>query len=97
VAAKKIMNAFTGGRGTVREQREKGGNPDVCSVYQYFYFIFEEDDKKLGEIYTTCKSGSRICGDCKKILAERVKRFLAEHQHKREKARDTIQEFMLKD
>jgi tryptophanyl-tRNA synthetase len=97
VAAKKIMNAFTGGRGTVKEQREKGGNPDVCSVYQYFYFMFEEDDKKLREIYGTCKNGARICGDCKKMLAERVKKFLVDHQHKREKAKNIIQEFMLKD
>jgi tryptophanyl-tRNA synthetase len=97
MAAKKIMNAFTGGRGTVREQREKGGNPDVCSVYQYFYFMFEEDDRKLKEIYSTCKNGALICGDCKKMLAEKVKKFLVEHQHKREKAKNIIQEFMLKD
>ena len=35
VARKKIMNAFTGGRETVEEQRKKGGRPDICSVYQY--------------------------------------------------------------
>ncbi|MDI6642488.1 MAG: tryptophan--tRNA ligase [Candidatus Hodarchaeaceae archaeon] len=96
-AAKKIMNAFTGGRGTVKEQREKGGNPDICSVYQYFYFLFEESDKKLGEIYRTCKNGELICGDCKKMLAEKVKKFLVDHQRKREKAKNVIQEFMLKD
>jgi tryptophanyl-tRNA synthetase len=31
------------------------------------------------------------------MLAERVKRFLAEHQRRREKARDVVQEFMLRD
>jgi tryptophanyl-tRNA synthetase len=97
VAEKKIMNAFTGGRATAKAQREKGGNPDVCTVYQYFYFLFEEDDKKLGEIYNMCKRGETICGDCKKMLAERVKKFLETHQRRREKARDVIQDFMLRD
>jgi tryptophanyl-tRNA synthetase len=97
VATRKVMNAFTGGRGTVREHREKGGNPDICSVYQYFRFIFEEDDKKLKEMYSACKSGERICGDCKKILAERIQKFLTEHQERREKARDVIQDFMVRD
>jgi len=97
VAKRKIMNAFTGGRATIKEQREKGGNPEVCSVYQYYYFMFEEDDEKLEEIYRECKNGDRICGDCKKILAERVGRFLADHQRKREKAKSVIQDFMLKD
>lgn len=96
-AEKKIMNAFTGGAATVKEQREKGGNPEVCSVYQYYYFLFEEDDKKLKEIAEDCRSGKRICGDCKKILAERVKKFLIEHQKKREKAKDQIEKFMLRD
>lgn len=96
-AARKIMNAFTGGGATVKEQREKGGNPDICSVYLYYHFMFEEDDKKLKEIHRTCKNGELICGDCKKMLAERVKKFLVEHQRKREKAKSVIQEFMLKD
>lgn len=97
LAAKKVMNAFTGGRGTAKEQREKGGNPDICSVYQYFYFLFEEDDEKLMEIHEGCKGGERICGDCKKMLADRVKKFIIEHQEKREMAKSTIEKFMLKD
>ena len=97
VATKKIMNAFTGGRPTVNEQREKGGKPEVCSVYQYFYFLFEEDDKKLERIRSECERGEMICGDCKKELAERVVKFLAEHQRKREKAKAVVSEFMLKD
>lgn len=94
---KKIMNAFTGGAATVKEQKEKGGNPNVCSVYSYYEFLFEEDDKKLKEIYESCKGGERVCGECKQILAERVKRFLVEHQEKRDKAKTQIDRFMLKD
>ena len=97
LASRKIMNAFTGGRGTVKEQREKGGNPDVCSVYQYFYFLFEEDDEKLAKIHEECKGGERICGDCKNALAERVKKFITGHQEKRERAKGVIDKFMLRD
>ena len=97
VATKKIMNAFTGGRPTVKEQREKGGKPEICSVYQYFYFLFEEDDKKLEQIHSKCESGERICGDCKKELAEKVIKFLMEHQKKRKEAKTIIDKFMLKD
>lgn len=97
LAAKKIMNAFTGGMGTVREQKEKGGNPNICSVYQYFYFLFEDDDEKLRKIYDECKGGGRICGDCKEALAKRVEKFLTKHQEKRERAKNIIQKFMLRD
>jgi tryptophanyl-tRNA synthetase len=96
-AEKKIMNAFTGGGATIKEQREKGGKPEICSVYQYYYFLFEEDDKKIKEIFEDCKSGKRVCGECKAELAKRVKNFLAEHQKKREKAKNLVEKFMLRD
>ncbi|MEM4312384.1 MAG: tryptophan--tRNA ligase [Nitrososphaerales archaeon] len=94
---KKIMNAFTGGRATVEEHRKLGGQPDICPVYHYYEYLFEEDDKKLKEIYNSCKLGTLICGDCKAILANKVKKFMKEHQRKREKAKDIVNEFILKD
>ncbi|MEW6222817.1 MAG: tryptophan--tRNA ligase [Candidatus Hadarchaeota archaeon] len=97
VARRKVMNAFTGGGGTVKEHKEKGGVPEVCSVYQYFDFIFEEDDKKVKEMGRACRAGELICGECKKILADKVARFLIQHQEKREKAKDVVEKFMLKD
>jgi tryptophanyl-tRNA synthetase len=97
VIERKIMNAFTGGADTIEEQRKKGGNPDICPVYAYYFFLFEKDDKKLKEIYEDCKSGRRICGDCKRELAEKVKTFLAEHQKKREKAKKQIDKFIVRD
>ncbi|MHA1300803.1 MAG: tryptophan--tRNA ligase, partial [Candidatus Helarchaeota archaeon] len=33
---KKVNRAFTGGAASVAEQRENGGNPDICSVHKYF-------------------------------------------------------------
>ncbi len=94
IAKKKVMDAFTGGRATIKEQREKGGNPDICCVYQLYYILFEEDEKKLKERYTMCKLGNLICGDCKKELAERVARFLKDHQRKLKEAEKKIDKFM---
>lgn len=93
---RKVWNAFTGGRPTLAEQKKLGANPDVCSVYQYFLMLFEEDDKKLAEREKQCRTGEVMCGDCKKELTERINRFLAEHQRKREKARSTVDKFHIK-
>ena len=96
VAEKKIWNAFTGGRPTEREQRKYGGDPSICTVYYYFYYLFEESDEKMEEIESECRSGKVLCGEHKEMLAERVKKFLREHQKKREKARDVVEEFFFK-
>src|SRR3989344_3731203 len=47
--------AFSGGQPTVKEHKEKGGNPDIDISYQYLTF-FEENDKKLEKIYNDYKS-----------------------------------------
>jgi tryptophanyl-tRNA synthetase len=96
VAAGKVMAAYTGGRPTVKEQREKGGEPIVCTVYAYYYYLFEEDDPSLAELERECKAGDIVCGDCKARLAEVVKRFLIDFQRKRERARGQLDQFLLK-
>ena len=35
---KKIMNAFTGGRTTVEEQRKLGGQPEICRVFDMYRY-----------------------------------------------------------
>jgi tryptophanyl-tRNA synthetase len=92
---KKIWSAFTGGKPTVGEQRKLGGDPDACTVYQYFLYLFEESDEKLAQLVKECRAGETVCGDCKAILTERVTKFLLEHQKKREKARGTVERFMI--
>ncbi|MHA1220367.1 MAG: tryptophan--tRNA ligase, partial [Candidatus Heimdallarchaeota archaeon] len=84
-AKKKIMRSFTGGRTTVEEQKELGGEPDKCNVYWYEYYLFEPDDKKVQEMKTDCLAGKLLCGQCKKKLAEKVKLFITEHQERRNK------------
>jgi tryptophanyl-tRNA synthetase len=96
VAEKKVMGAFTGGQPTVREQREKGGDPTICSIYAYYYFLFEEDDGKLVNLENECRSGALICGDCKARLAKVIGRFLVGFQEKREKAKDVLDDYIIK-
>ncbi len=96
LAKKKVMNAFTGGQTTVEEQRQLGANPDICAVFAYFNFIFEEDDEKLAERQNACRSGELLCGHCKKELANRVVCFLKEHQAKREEFASIIPDLILR-
>jgi tryptophanyl-tRNA synthetase len=94
---KKIGDAFTGGAVSVEEQRKTGGNPDICSVFQYDQYFFLPDDKALQELKHKCKIGAILCGECKQALADRVVAFVERHQERREKAKDTIEDFMLRD
>lgn len=93
---KKIWNAFTGGKPTLAEQKKHGADPDVCSVFLYFVYLFEEDDRKLAERERKCREGGIMCGECKKDLTEKVNKFLAEHQKKREKAKNVLDSFHIK-
>ncbi len=94
VAEKKILDAFTGGRPTIEEQRRLGGDPSTCPVYYYEYYLFEEDDEKLKSICEECKSGELLCGEHKQMLSGKVKKFLMQHQKKREKANDVLNDFL---
>jgi tryptophanyl-tRNA synthetase len=93
---RKIWNAFTGGRGTAAEQRKLGADPTVCSIFQYYYYLFEEDSTKLAERERKCRAGEILCGECKNDIAARLNKFLAEHQRKREKAKDIIDQYHIK-
>lgn len=87
--------AFSGGQPTVEEHRKLGGNPEIDVSYQWLTFL-EEDDKKLKQIYDDYKSGKMLTGELKAILIEKLNRFLAEHQAKREEAKKRLDEYILK-
>jgi tryptophanyl-tRNA synthetase len=93
---RKIWNAFTGGKPTATEQRKTGADSTVCSVFQYYVYLFEEDDKKLMEREHRCKSGEMLCGECKNDLVVRLNNFLEEHRKKREKAKDVVEGYHIK-
>jgi tryptophanyl-tRNA synthetase len=94
---KKIMNAFTGGRATIAEQRKEGGNPDICPVHKYYYYLFEEDDTEAERLYSDCRKGNILCSECKAELAKRINIFLKKHQQERRKAAKKAGKFLLKD
>ena len=96
---KKKINkyAFSGGQPDIEEHRKKGGNPDIDVSYQYLRIFFEPDDKKLKQIHDDYKSGKMLTGELKEILIQKINKFLASHQQKREMARDQLDKFLLKD
>jgi len=95
IAEKKIMRAITGGGGSAEEQKKNGGNPDNCSVYDYLKMHLIEDDNKLKKIYDDCRSGRRLCGECKKEAAELMKKFLIKFDEKLERAKDQVDDYLI--
>lgn len=93
-AAKKLSSAFTGGRGNAEEQRKLGADPDVCTVYDMYAYHLAKDARHLEKVRKECKTGKRLCGECKKECAELLTRFLEEHQRKREKAKKLVARFI---
>ncbi len=89
---KKKINkyAFSGGQATLEEHKKKGGNPDIDVPFQYLKMFFEQDDKKLDEIYRLYKQGEMTTGEMKKYCIEKISDFLKEHQKKLEKAKKEV-------
>ncbi|NPD90005.1 MAG: tryptophan--tRNA ligase [Asgard group archaeon] len=96
---KKKINkyAFSGGRDTVSEHREKGGDPDIDVSFQWLKILFEPDDAKLNKIEEEYRSGEMLSGELKAILIEKMVKFLEDHQDAREKAKDKLDDFLVKD
>ena len=98
VVKKKINKyAFSGGQPDIEEHRKKGGNPDIDVSYQYLRIFFEQDDNKLKKIYDDYKSGNMLTGELKSLLIDKINDYLKSHQEKREKAREQLDKFLLKD
>ena len=88
VAVRKFMRALTGGRATAEEQRRLGGEPEKCTVYDLYLYHLVPDDDELARIYRDCRNGTMLCGECKRMGAERLRAFLEEHQARLEEARE---------
>jgi tryptophanyl-tRNA synthetase len=90
------MAGVTGGRATVEEQRRIGGEADKCPIYDLYLFHFAIEDEYAKRVYDECYGGMRMCGDCKKELAVIVKKYLEEHQKKRESMMKDAEELLEK-
>jgi tryptophanyl-tRNA synthetase len=94
--AKKIKRAYTGGRETIEEQKEKGGRPFICPIYHY-WSAFSSDNKKVQEVKERCLSGDLMCGQDKADITEHLNTFLKKHQARREKAKSKVEDFFIRD
>merc|ERR1712228_581229 len=94
----KIMRyAFSGGRDTAKEQREKGANLEEDVSYQWLRFFLEDDEEleKIGVDYGSGKGEFWNTGIVKKRLITELQRIVAEHQAVRDKITDEeVREWM---
>jgi tryptophanyl-tRNA synthetase len=90
-AEKKVKSSKTGGRETLDEQKELGGRPDECVIYEMLVYHLVEDDKELERIREECMNGELMCGHCKVHTAELMKDFFEDLKVKQEKSLDVAQ------
>jgi tryptophanyl-tRNA synthetase len=88
--------AFSGGRETAEEQREKGGNADVDVAYQYLTY-FLEDDEELAAIREAYVTGKMLTGELKAKCIAEIQTYVKEFQERRAKVDDeVVKDFMAK-
>lgn len=93
-AAKKMGGALTGGRETAEEQRRLGGRAEECMVYETYVYHLVPDKKELNALYTACKSGAMLCGECKGIAKEKVRVFMKGLQEKRDETEHLVSQIV---
>ncbi|MAF50594.1 MAG: tryptophan--tRNA ligase [Nanoarchaeota archaeon] len=86
--------AFSGGQPTLKEHKEKGGNPDIDTSFILLKYFFEPNDKKLQTLHDRYSSGSLLTSDLKDITITKINSFLKTHQKKREKAKSQINSYL---
>ena len=86
VAAKKVKTAKTGGRESLKEQEELGGEVDKCVIYEMLLYHLIDDDGELEKIREECLSGNLRCGDCKAKTAELMQKYFEDLKDKQVEA-----------
>ena len=93
-AERKIKNAVTGGKKTIEEQKQFGGNPDICPVFE-LYAYHNPDNEYVTRVYDECKGGARMCGSCKAEAAENISKFLKDLKEKRDESMTKINDYLM--
>lgn len=73
----KLEGAKTGGRSSAEKQREMGGVPEDCKVYEAALYHLD-DDEAVEQMFEDCVSGENLCGECKAIYAPQIAEEVAE-------------------
>lgn len=87
--------AFSGGRATLEEHRELGGNVDVDVAYQYLSF-FSYDDEKLAQLADGYKKGEILSSEMKKECISVLQEYVAGYQERRAKVDDAVLSLFMK-
>ncbi|GGL58902.1 tryptophan--tRNA ligase [Halocalculus aciditolerans] len=83
VREKLHQHAYSGGRSSLEEHREHGGDPSVDVAFQYLRFFFEPDDDRLRDLAAGYEAGDLLSGELKDAAADRISDFLERHQERR--------------
>lgn len=93
-AVKKTKSAKTGGRDSLKEQKELGGQPDKCSIYELLVYHLVDDDSKLEEIKDKCLNGEILCGECKACACELLEKMFEDLNSKRSEAEEIAENLL---
>ena len=86
--------AFSGGKVSQEEHREKGGDTTVDVSFQYLRFFLEDDDE-LERIRVEYESGKLLTGELKAICIKELQKYVAAFQERRGQVTDeTVDVFM---
>ncbi|RLF24468.1 MAG: tryptophan--tRNA ligase [Thermoprotei archaeon] len=92
---KKVWMAFTGGRPTLKEQKELGGEPEKCVVFEWLKVFVFKHIKDIGLHEEKCRSGALVCGECKKMLSDALVKRLEEIKRNKMRIMDNIDDYFL--
>lgn len=94
--AKKINKyAFSGGRATLEEHRQLGGNPDVDVAFQYLSF-FSYDDDKLAALADGYRKGDIMSSEMKKECIAVLQEYVGAYQERRAKVDQAVVDLFMK-
>ncbi|NHN46015.1 tryptophan--tRNA ligase [Halostella sp. JP-L12] len=84
VERKVERHAYSGGRESLAEHREHGGDPEVDVAFRYLRAFFEDDDAEVARLAREYRSGELLSGEMKAHAIDRIAEFLDAHQRRRE-------------
>lgn len=91
IKTKVNKHAFSGGKVTVEEHREFGGDTNVDVAYHILRY-FLPDDNEVEKIRLAYSSGEMLTGEIKKLAVECLQEIIVSHQEKKKAVTDSIVE-----